>query len=79
MSKLLIIFGLLIVAYTVIAKVSGMQGIADLLPVGWLGEPSSDSEYYRIVGSEGGGAYWLFVLAAGILISAVGLVLRFIK
>jgi len=79
MSKLLIIFGLLIAGYTVIAKVSGMPGIADLLPVSWFGEQPGGSEYYRIAGSEGGGAYWLFVVAAGIVISAVGLVLRFIK
>ena len=79
MSKLLTVFGLLIIVCTVIAKFSGMPGIADILPVSWFGEQSGGSEYYRIVGSEGGGAYWLFVLVAGIVISAVGLVLKFIK
>lgn len=52
---------------------------ADLLPVSWFGEQSGGSEYYRIVGSEGCGAYWLFALVAGIVISAAGLALRFIK
>lgn len=79
MSKLLIILGLLMVAYTMAARISGMPAITDFMPVSWFGDQSGGAEYYRIVGSDSGGAYWLFALAAGIVISAVGLVLKFIK
>ena len=79
MSRFLIILGLLIVAYTVIAKVFGMPGIADFMPVSGFGDQSGGDGYYRIVPSEDGRAPWLFALVTGIVISGVGLVLRFIR
>ena len=80
MSKVFLIIGVFITAYTVIAKFTGIPLLTDFMPIDWymyvLEALDDSNRRYKIVPSNETSYIWLYTTIVGILISTIGWLMR---
>lgn len=78
MGNFLVVIGLLILAYTVIAMIAGFPQISDFVPVGLFDSGSTKDGFYKIVATQSADkGPWVVSAIGGILIGA-GLIINYL-
>ncbi len=79
MDKVLIGLRSVIILHTLIAKLTGIAAITDYFPVEWFGNTSKSGSYYKIELSNEPSYVWLYTIAVGAVILALGLLLMYLR
>ncbi len=72
MEKILLIIGILIILYTILARVTGIPLITDFLPVDLFSNKPNDSNYFKVVESNKPSSDWLYTILVGLIIFVLG-------
>ena len=75
MAKILIITGSAIVLHTILAILAGTPEITDYLPYDWFLDKPDNGEFFKIVPSNEPSYLWLYTIAFGSVIAALGILL----
>jgi hypothetical protein len=79
MAKVLIGLGSVIILYTLVAKLTGIAAITDYFPVEWFSDVSKGDSYYKIEPLNEPSYIWLYTVAVGAVILALGLLLMYLN
>lgn len=78
MMNVIILTGLAIVLYTLLAVALGLPRPADFLPIEWFGEVP-EGNYYKIVASSSRDYSTLYTIGLGLAIAGLGFLLSKFK
>ena len=79
MSKVFLIVGAVIILYTMFAKITGTPLIKDFMPVEWFLDLPDGAKNYKFVPSNEPSYIWVYTIIVGILVSALGWLLKTLK
>jgi hypothetical protein len=77
MGNFLIVIGLLILSYTVIALFTGLPQVSDFLPVGFFDDSSTADSFYKVVNTQSSDKGPWVVSAIGIIFLGAGFVCNY--